>query len=723
MLMFVRQSEDRIVFSNAFLRLCLRKDATVESLVCIESGKEILEPDCTMPLFSVAQQRFYNNEQKLMHPCKRTTRFADAVCWKNGLLRVRFDGLPYEALVRVEDRERYITFTFDGFATDENTYRGLSLPNPPADSFTLLQLPVKKQDRYGEWMNTVSDGDTAVCVMAARWNVCADTQEQDTFCRMYARVNRETGMKNATAALFVSAHDTLLEKVHSFECDYHLPCGVQNRRGELINASAYWVSDATPQNIDEHIRFARRGGFRMMLFYYTCFFREEGGYALNGNYDFRDEYPNGLADIRAVLAKVNAAGITAGFHFLQTHIGIRSRYMTPNADHRVLHRQMLTLRKTISDTDTQIITDQCPLDDLPPNCRLLRIGTELVRYEAIRTEPPFGFIGCERGFNTTTAQSHDCGSACGVVWVSEFGASSVYIDQTTDLQDEIADKINAVYNCGFRFVYMDGSEGANPPFENYVPLAQWRVYKKCEPEPLFCEGAAKGHFSWHMFAGGNAFDVFPTHVFKDMIDRYPLTEAPQMQNDFTRLNFGWWALYEDTQPDTFEYGTSHAAGFDCPVAIQTDLDLQRKHPRMADIFEVMRRWEDVRAKKLLTQAQKEAIRQPQKEHTLLLNAREEYELVPCERIKTAVSDVTAYRFERNGKQWVSLWHNKGSCDLFLPADAERIAYFEEIDRNELPVIRTDRGCVIHVSDRRYLCTDMTQQEIDGMFLNVKELTV
>jgi hypothetical protein len=54
---------------------------------------------------------------------------------------------------------------------------------------------------------------------------------------------------------------------------------------------------------------------------------------------------------------------------------------------------------------------------------------------------------------------------------------------------------------------MDGSEGTGAPFEYHVPNAQWRVYRRLSPPPLFTEGAAKAHFSWHFQAGGNAFEV------------------------------------------------------------------------------------------------------------------------------------------------------------------------------------------------------------------------
>ena len=38
-----------------------------------------------------------------------------------------------------------------------------------------------------------------------------------------------------------------------------------------------------------------------------------------------------------------------------------------------------------------------------------------------------------------------------------------------------------------------------------------------------------------------------------------------MQDDFTRINFGWWRFNNETQSDIFEYGTSRAAAWDCPA--------------------------------------------------------------------------------------------------------------------------------------------------------------
>ena len=166
----------------------------------------------------------------------------------------------------------------------------------------------------------------------------------------------------------------------------------------------------------------------------------------------------------------------------------------------------------------------------------------------------------------------------------------------------------------------------NAPFNYQIPLAQLRVYNKLKKKPLFCEAAAKGHFSWHILSGGNAFDIFPTDIFKAMIKKYPVYEAPKMQMDFTRINFGWWGYYEDSRPDVFEYGTSKAAGFGCPICIQSNLESFRNNPKTDENLEVLRRWEEVRVRNLLSEEQKKMLQDPDREFTLDITPSGEFEL-------------------------------------------------------------------------------------------------
>ena len=102
--------------------------------------------------------------------------------------------------------------------------------------------------------------------------------------------------------------------------------------------------------------------------------------------------------------------------------------------------------------------------------RVLRFGGELFSYEDYATEPPYRFTGVKRGFARTAPAAHEAGAGGGTLDISEYGATSCYIDQSTDLQDEIGAKIAEVFDAGMEFCYFDGSEGVNPPCNITVAL-------------------------------------------------------------------------------------------------------------------------------------------------------------------------------------------------------------------------------------------------------------
>jgi hypothetical protein len=180
----------------------------------------------------------------------------------------------------------------------------------------------------------------------------------------------------------------------------------------------------------------------------------------------------------------------------------------------------------------------------------------------------------------------------------------VRLTQNTTIQDEVAERLKGIYEqAGFKFVYYDGAEDVPPPYWYTVSRAQWVVGKRFQPQPLFAEGACKSHFSWHILTRGNAFDVFRPEVIKAATRAYPAAEIKRAAKDFTSINFGWigyWAPGRDTmgtQPDMLEYVTSRAAAWDCPIAVQSNLQAMDAHPRTPDNLEVIRRWEEVRAQK------------------------------------------------------------------------------------------------------------------------------
>lgn len=708
-----------VVIENEQMRLVIASDGIVRSLVFKPTNTECLMQGKRVPVSTITEPRPYQNEVKLAYPNKKTTFKSNAVRKEGDRLIIGYELIPWEATVGIKIAADYIAFTLEAFNLTEDY--GIAMTEPPISEMWFLRLPVRDLGHWGDWLNVIWDDEVAVNLLAAGPCANADSEEGDGYRILQAGTDDKVRLTGVTAALITCAKDELLDKIAVVEEDYRLPHGVASRRHDLYNASYYWTCTINPTNVDVHIGYAKMGGFRLMNIYYPAFLQSRG-YRLIGNYDvYSPEYPNGKADLKAMLTKIKKAGITPGCHFLHSHIGRDSRYVTPVPDHRLNLLRIFALAEPLGMTDTTIHVEQNPIHStMAANRRVLRIGTELISYEGYTTTPPYTFYGCVRGIDRTTVNAQPKGYMFGLLDVSEFGATSVYLDQYSDLQDEVADGIAELWDAGFEFIYFDGSEGVNPPFWYHVSGAQYRVFSRLKPEPIFAEGAAKTHFSWHMLTGGNAFDIFRPEKLKEETIRHPFREAPRMLDNFTRLNFGWlgyWLPSDKTigtQPDQLEFVTSKAAAWDCPVSIHADPATLAQHPRTADNFEVFRRWEEVRAKKWLTDEQKQMLRDAQQEFTLLLDEKGDLELVSYDRIGSVAHDskeVSAFIFERNGDAYVVYWHLSADKQMELPLNPRDIVLLEGMGR-EIHVVagRDGNSTIVPVGKRRYLRTDRANRD-------------
>lgn len=685
-----------IVFENSRFVLTVGDDAVAKSLRLKSTGEELLDLRDPTPLFSVTQPRPFNNEIKLAYPNARTTYPANRIRRDGDRLTVGFEIAPYEAAVDVKITDDYIAFTLADFIITEKSYPlcptttvPLDFTAPPVDEFRIVQLPIRNRANFGEWLNVQWDDRAAVGIFSTSEHALVTAERRNGYRMMGAYADRSVKLRGVGAALVADVGgDAILDRVDAIERDYGLPRGVANRRNPLVNASIYFASGLNPSNVDRHIAAAKKGGFRLMLLSASLF--------MKGDWSFNAAYPNGFSDVKALLDKIHAAGITPGVHVLHTFIGQYSPFVKGGADRRIALREHYTLARPVDATATEVYVDENPHNaERSPRCRILKFGKELMTYEGFTTERPYKFTGVKRGHRETPVSAHEEGLIGGTVWVCEYGGNDYYLKQDSDLQDIRAEMFGKFWKAGMRFVYFDGSEGVQPPYAFHVPNAQYRMWKRLDPQPMLGEGAAKAHFGWHMLSGANAFDVFAPEEFKEKIVEYPLAEAPLMRRDFTRVNFGWWGFWEPgasirgvrttgVQMDMWEYGTSKAAAWDSPVSVQMRLDAMAKHPRLNDILEVMRRWEDVRANGWLTEERKAMLRDPSKEYHLYQNDRGGYELLEWRQIRVAVgldADVRAFLFERNGKRVVAYWHTKSAGTLRLadglPAlEAEGLKYWE-----------------------------------------------
>ena len=743
--------DNDIVLENESFRLVLGTNAVAKSLVVKANGEECLSPADRTPVFSSTQDRPYNNEIKLIEPTKRTTYPACSLRRSGEGLVAGFAHGMYEARIKVKAEPLYIAFELDGFVCDRaKTYDAgtrLKMDVPPVASFRVMQLPVANRRNFGNWLNASWDEKAAVGVAGTSPYPDIDHEDRNGYRLLTADLIRGRKLRGAGAAIIAAAgREPFLDAMDALERDFGLPHGVRSRRLPAVNASLFhtygfrdMLGGVTPKNIDEVLKYVKAGGFKYMTFSYGDIVRSEWSWALCGNYDFRPEYPEGEKSLREMLAKVKAVGVTPGLHTLHSHIGLKSRYVTPVADSRLNKTRRFTLAKPLlANADaTELEVFETTADAVMfPACRVLQFGGELVSYESYTTERPYRFIGVKRGAWNTRISAHPAGEVGGILDISEFGKpTSCYIDQDTDLQDEIAAKIAKIYNCGFEYMYLDGSEGVNAPFNFNIGYSQYRCWRLLEPEPLFAEGAAKTHFGWHMLSGANAFDCFRPEEFKEKLVEFPFRQAPKVWQDMTRCNFGWWHLYAPkqcagpeatigVQPDMWEFGLSVSVAWRCPVTMQADIADLRAHPRTADILETVRRWEEFRERDLMTREERrEILSDYRQEHHLLKLADGSYKIVRCEQIpvgdgKTAVR---AFLFEADGYRWVVYWKGDGNAKMSLPVSAGDIALFDEFAGRPLVIEKGAAEVTVPAEARVYLCTTLSADSVKLAFAAAKLL--
>lgn len=221
----------------------------------------------------------------MVYSNKRTTFQANRLRKEGNRLIVGFEIIPYEAVVELREASDYIAFTLADFIVDPESYP-LKMTPPPAVEFRLVQLPVRHRKQFGEWLNVCWDDEVCVNVLATSPHARIDSENRKDCRILTADCVKGIRFKGCTAALIVSSTETFMDCVASVEEDFDLPRGVQSRRDPIMNASIYWAEDVTPLTVDEHIRFAKAGGFRLMLIYYTAMFQETEMYSLCGNYDY-----------------------------------------------------------------------------------------------------------------------------------------------------------------------------------------------------------------------------------------------------------------------------------------------------------------------------------------------------------------------------------------------------------------------------------------------------
>jgi hypothetical protein len=345
--------EGDVIIENDDVRLVIGSDAIAKSLVSKSTGEECIVRDKNISISSITQERPYQNEVKLAYPCEEMTFKANSIKREGDKLIIGYELIPYTATVAIKIKPHYIEFKVEDFNYTVERYRN-SKREPPVWRMWFLQLPVRKRSYYGDWLQVVWDDRVATNILGTEPYARIEAEKGEEYYILKAGAEREVKLKGVTAALITCSTDKLLDNIGQIEDDYNLPHGVKSRRSKEYKFSYYSANDINPGNVNQHLKYAKMGGFHSMKIYYTSFLKSKG-YRLLGDYEWNPAvYPNGKEDLRGLLNKIKDAGIIPGFHFLHSFIGLDSKYVSPVPDPRMNLVQLFTLASPLNKNDTTI---------------------------------------------------------------------------------------------------------------------------------------------------------------------------------------------------------------------------------------------------------------------------------------------------------------------------------------------------------------------------------
>lgn len=709
-----------VVIENPELRLVISPDGKVASLLHKPSGEECLQPGVDAPVCEIMQYRPYDNENFLMFPAKPRSFPANKAWMVGDTLMVEFNDTYDIAKVKVDVRPDYIAFRLvdrDYRIEDYGVKRKTEL-----DEFTLMQLPLKPRERFGEWLNVVWDDSVAVALVGTEPTTFIDSRRERDNITLVARTLTDVKLYDSGTALLATRPDSVLARMAVIEEDYDMPRGVRSRLCPDYPKSYYELRDVTPGNIDRNIALAKQAGLRTMVIYYPDFARA------CGHFEWRDEYPRGMEDLADICRRITDAGLIPGIHIHYSKMAVTDPYINDgHPDRRGAVVSRYTLSRPLPATADTIWVEEIPENvRMEQGRRLLQLDDELIMFTDVKKRPPYAFTGCHRGYYNSKAAAHEAMAEARHLDVDDWPLF-IRLDQNTGIQREIAERLGKIYaDCGFRFVYFDGAEDVPMPYWYNVSRSQLEVYNAMHPAPLFAEGAQKSHYGWHILSRGNAFDIFPPERIRPAMRRYTLRCAEQVAADFTSVNFGWvnyLAPSDKTigmQPDMFDYICSKALAWDSPISLVANVPEIEKHPRTDDNLLAINLWETLKLDRTIDPELKRIMRDPDREFTILPRKGGKVDIYEVVQVTpdslNASIPVRAFACSLSPTSTgIIYWDCCGESEITLPATAAGLQ-LQDVYGKKLKAKRLkDGSLLLPASSRRMLTIDLPMQEAIDLF--------
>lgn len=415
---------------------------------------------------------------------------------------------------------------------------------------------------------------------------------------------------------------------------------------------SYLIIDFGESSIDRALEMTRRAGLTYL--YHSSPFETWGHFELKPSL-----FPNGRAGFRTCVEKAAQAGIRIGFHTLSNFITPNDRYVTPEPDPRLARIGETALAADIDEKTPEIPVASPDFFRKKTALNAVRVGAELVRFEAVSGEAPWRLLGCQRGAWGTRPGSHRQGAAVARLMDHDY---QVFLSNA-ELSQAIARNIAAFCNeTGARQLSFDGLEGnwstGMGQYGSALFTAAW--YDALQPElrgAIINDASTPGHFNWHVYTRMNWGEPWYAG-FRESQTLYRFKNQLYFERNLMPRMLGWFALRAETSLEDAEWLLARAAGFDAGFALAASLastaqlaadpgsaDAARQFGATPAILEAIRQWETARMSGAFPENVRAALRDNEREFQLRPIAAGGWELQEMHRRRFTTTEPTTQPVE------------------------------------------------------------------------------
>lgn len=491
----------------------------------------------------------------------------------------------------------------------------LKSSEPKLSGVMLVDLNLKKLATNGDVIGTNYDDKTAVGVQALHYSGIGQLRSAPQAVINLVGNFAKFGTDHAGCALLSCPRPRLEQTILDIEAAYGIPSprinGAWPKGSPLMRRSYFFVTDLSEANVDEVIRYAKRGHFGYILVLENSWSHGGGTFAINER-----NFPHGMDGLKATVAKLQKAGLRVGLHVLCAGMRGSDPLVSPVPDDGLYVDVEVPLAADVDEKADFIPTTVPPSKFDTDNSYTghgtqLRLGDEIISYGGLKLDPPYGFINCKRGHLGSKPAAHKANDMARHLYMS-YGL--YLIDADTDLLDRVSAKVAKVVNyCNTDGFYWDGCEALQGDHSYYNAKIQDAYYSKFKRRDMTLQGSSFSHFGWHWICREASADGFA------QIKEYLNKRLPSFQwyfNNLMPLDVGWYAVNEANRPDSIEYICAKATGFSSSISIETGVANLNSVPQARNVIDMIARWEDLRLSGRVTDAIREKLREPGMEYHL-----------------------------------------------------------------------------------------------------------